>query len=1522
MDRTLVRKVRNLALAGASAAAMIVAFGGSASAQTIDYDLDLTAPLVAPPAPGPYNPSSSVLGYLESINSNQLETGAITAIIAPPGDLIMGGSFPGDLFSASVTGNSYSSTATGNLVTSSIALPLLGTDGVNDGLGILNGQVIANTFAQATVSGTLVVLELTDYASGAATLSNNSVLASTAGNNSNAVITGDLPTDYASTLSGSVVGSFNAGVLDLATAATVNITNAQVNFNAGYLAGSQAVVTGHTVEFDHDATGPLTTTAAMTVSGNTADAEYTGNATSNIFLATNGAGLQYQGSVAVVNSQANIETGGAGPVLPASSLVIGTSIVATIGDPAGDLTSLASVFNMTGNELNATTAGNSAVGVTASGGVAVGNAIAFAPGIDIIGGDTSTLNTLSIPSSNVINTTVSADLLLLSAQGNQTTFLSAGVFGGAITAYAETIVDGGGVNLSGNRVTASVVGNDAINLIEAGQTTVIDAVVAVGNLQSNDNTSMTAQNVGAAVTVTAGAAGEVLTGNVTINNNAILASATGSRSGNASLPTITLNAAELNSATGLASVSADFNGPALPEYGTLATVGGITASNLQINYGEGSSITSNVQGGAIAAILLAGAPSVNDGVVSLNNNRLVSTAEGNVAFTDVNLTGAVGAFSSAVSSAQYNVVDIGATLTDNQVTVYVDDLLAGTVVTQSQNRFSASATANSATNSLDVAGFTDLTLGGGALGTPSVTMPVLLSHDSSATGALVVLNNQSNVGGVTATASNTALPFVSVSAGDVNDGASVTISDNSVASSAIVNSANNTLTIQTANLNSANGTADQLATLSNRQTSPAGGATATTEVVGGLGAIGLVAGGDLVDSDGVTVSGNDLSASAAGNVGTNTLRYIGTSYQSDAPPIPMGGSNILTVGNQFDVDAEFVLHSNQSSAPIGFPAAQGGAYTATVSGGAMGVALTGTLAGDLVSGTVISVVDNDTLADARANLVTNNLSLTGFSALSTSTALQSSQGNGSAVSATVIDAQVGVEADDYTLINSVVTVTGNNATAQALGNTGFNTSLIGAEVLSGNSGLLASQGATKDSLATAQSSVTGDYTLTSFQSNFNGTTASASGSYQIDFNDFGGGGDMSSGVGTISSNSILALAQSNLVSNRLELDATAASGLSAALLSEQRTGDGFASTVSATATGTGFVTAGLAATSIGDEGSFPITVHKNTVTASAGDNDASNTLSASATSVLVGKGTAVDPNATIDPVNGSQAIADFALFNTQSSLGATVTATAVPGAIAVFSAGDVTGSPISVTENAVSAYATINNASNTLSLNGGTALAASGALLNSQTNGNGTGSTSATALVQGGVTGVVTPGIASGSPLNVSNNSYLASASGNQASNVLNATSTAAYGGAAVAAGGVSSGGVLSATATYSVLNSQSNVAPISATTQFVAIGAAAGTLSGGSHLTVQSNSVMSSATGNRASNSIGLSAVAGTLPSASLTSSQVNTASVTASVNGVAIGGLTGLVGGSNAAVTNNSISASAVGNSAVNRIGVSVGN
>ncbi|HMP08582.1 MAG TPA: hypothetical protein PJ982_19725, partial [Lacipirellulaceae bacterium] len=550
---------------------------------------------------------------------------------------------------------------------------------------------------------------------------------------------------------------------------------------------------------------------------------YTGNQARNVFYADNGGAPLFAGSVLVSNNQANIETT-APSATNYGAYVTDSSISATVGDQDIDDSTytLESMLDVSGNSISAAARGNVAQSVGAGGQPIVGNAIVFEPGISIQGNAIAGTNVIGIPSSDVLTATVTGDLVLYNGQGNQGTAIAALSSGNTITATVEH-VDGGGINLAANSVSASATGNTAIGLIQAGQAAVIDAIVAAANLQTNDATPINALNQGTQIVAQAGenvsGTPEQLSGTFNVSNNAITASATGNRSGDASLPTIALDGTVLTSVGGLASVDSY-----LTPYGTLTTVGGITASSIQENYGEGIGITATVADGYIQVFLAnPNAADLLDGTLAVNENVIAAGASGNVAYTGIDLQGTDGSFSAAASSAQYNVNSVGATVWNSAVSGFMDDVL-GSTVTLDDNTLQATAVGNRATTSVDATGFASVTLGdaaGGPWSSPSATGFVVVpgGDDSIATGALVASTTQRNEGAVTSFVGTvgSGTPFVSLFINDVRDGGTASVSGNTASASAIGNQGSTSLTLDATDLSTASGDDSQIATVSSRQ---------------------------------------------------------------------------------------------------------------------------------------------------------------------------------------------------------------------------------------------------------------------------------------------------------------------------------------------------------------------------------------------------------------------------------------------------------------------------------------------------------------------------------------------------------------------------------------------------------------------------------------------------------------------------------------------------------------------------------
>jgi hypothetical protein len=303
-------------------------------------------------------------------------------------------------------------------------------------------------------------------------------------------------------------------------------------------------------------------------------------------------------------------------------------------------------------------------------------------------------------------------------------------------------------------------------------------------------------------------------------------------------------------------------------------------------------------------------------------------------------------------------------------------------------------------------------------------------------------------------------------------------------------------------------------------------------------------------------------------------------------------------------------------------------------------------------------------------------------------------------------------------------------------------------------------------------------------------------------------------------------------------------------------------------------------------------------------------------------------------VNG--AVADYAVSNDQFAL-SNAFATLTPGLTGIESGGIIGTnagglSALTVADNRFAAQASINSASNSLILDGAASISASAALSNAQYSAG----VEATAQIGGAQIGVYASGGGDISNANVavSTNSLSASASGNSASSSLTVQPVALNAGpvgAALTTGSrLSVSGMLNgvipvavANANNTLANQQENYTAINASVGDSNIGLNAGAPGAGSALftstaTVGGNSAMASASGNSASNTITLASLPTGVNSSALVSNQLNTASVGASVSNVQIGVNAGGVSTSPVTISGNTISATAVGNSVSNHIGI----
>ena len=257
------------------------------------------------------------------------------------------------------------------------------------------------------------------------------------------------------------------------------------------------------------------------------------------------------------------------------------------------------------------------------------------------------------------------------------------------------------------------------------------------------------------------------------------------------------------------------------------------------------------------------------------------------------------------------------------------------------------------------------------------------------------------------------------------------------------------------------------------------------------------------------------------------------------------------------------------------------------------------------------------------------------------------------------------------------------------------------------------------------------------------------------------------------------------------------------------------------------------------------------------------------------------------------------------------------------------GSSLTASANVTYSEASANRATNSLALNGGSSLSATGGISNLQVS-SADATADATAslglTLAGDSTATPAPTAAlAGSTVTMEGNSTEALARGNRAVNTLSAVAGAGYAtstSAQPAGGSFGSGGVGSI-ATYAALNVQDNGGAVTArsanATYQIALNADPDSNPGvtDGRVSLGGNSVVAHALGNSAVNRVTLAGLNTGTPTAGIASSQTNSGGITASVTDGSIAmASTGLAGGSSFSVGGNSVSASATGNSVSNAV------
>lgn len=1054
---------------------------------------------------------------------------------------------------------------------------------------------------------------------------------------------------------------------------------------------------------------------------------------------------------------------------------------------------------------------------------------------------------------NLTQMTAVADLAMVSQQKTDGSEISATTGSGTPSQIALTsgaVSQASNLTFNTNTVSATAFANNATNA----------ATVSVGNLSGMTTAAGNAQLVGAG-TVAASADGEVLltaaslnASNVSADRNAITSTARANTAENSLLVTAT-------TASGRGTQSG------------FTVTDDITTADHVLSNAQGvlnNPVTATTVGDV--KLTSTGAVSASSNL-SLNNSTVSAYGSSNYAnnLMTLDVTNASNATSALVSMQASNRTVAADAVTANAtgtVALQAGEVIASGV-SMAGNAIKSTALDNVVNNEMNLKGST--LLGASGLSMSGLESSITQPSTASVAADAMLVNMQASANGTlkATTGVDASTPaVVSLVVDGVNTGttgtATVSSKDNSIVSLALANNAVNQLGLTVSNIT------DITSALSNSQQVDGGVLAAAT-----FGTVQLSV-TDAVNAASLTLGTSSIASTAVANESTNKLTVNAT----DVVGRDLGSRK--TNAGALAVVADFALGNEQQ----------------IVSGTTLSATTTGDVKMDLSTNAVgtsnLALSDSTLSAYGSANNANNLLSMTSTNISQSSLGLASSQSMDAAseVNSTVTGS-IAITAGAATDAN--LSVTGNSVKSTALGNVAGNSLNVTAASYTGPSALAS----ITTQAGSAGTSSTSDIAIASVQTNSSTDVISAETKGTVQMTVGAVEKDAGTSSNSLTGNSLKALAQSNSVSNDIQLKVTQLTDASAGLASYQNSTAAVSASLLPNNSGLFVVTSG-------DLTGGSVTVSGNTASALAGINEAFNTLTVSGANVLGRTG-----QITV-PVVGtaSSTNADFAMMNVQTA-STSADANVSLGTSGFSTTGLISGGSVAVMGNEVLARASANTANNALNLSGSNQLQASGVVNNVQTM---VDATTVTAKVETGSLGANFGSTApvDGAVVSVKDNTVTAQATGNVANNALNASATT----------GIASAGSNATSPTFAVLNSQSigASATIQSTIDAITVGSTQinGALNGGS-FTASGNKILSVAYGNSASSAVNVAALTPGLntASASITNVQYNMASISAAVSGVNIEG-TGKVSinGGSVNISGNSITAMAVGNRSVGSI------
>lgn len=1488
----------------------------------LSSNLQSLSGLIQPGTPATIG-SLSVSAVVDDSGARLEQDGMGSANLALTGNTLAAGTKlnVADIRVAGVTPSGYVSTetASSNVAFGSAGAAIVGptvstvsTAGSTGSVNLSNLQSTFSASPSATVSDSGVALAVSETP--AASPGSTSVFSSAASVNDNTL--------SASTGINTGTSIFQAEAGSAAWNGSVSLTNLQ---NAAAIDGttdSLASVSGSTISADlRNGTGQTDLTGSLTLNDNQISASSTGNSagartTSGAISAGNAitfeGGADITGSASGTGTSVTLASGTARSVADlvlvnaqanaSSSFVTSVSdggVLSTIDNLAGgtltqsgNAITASSTANLAGNLVNAGQ-GGSVANFTAS--VAALN-VQSNKSLDSMASveDSAVSAVVGIASAEPTGTVALSDnTLVATAEGNvavtsvalQAANLAVSDTLGVSATQGVTINAATGTASAGRGVVAlSVQSNEGVaaaltaNIEDSSVSLGFKDTVAVSALDIQSVTATLSSNrLQASATANSASTGVNLSG----TNGTGLSAAVGNSQRNLDLAVVA-NADALS--VGLTASAVDNSALTLNSNQiTAAATGNTASSRLDVTLANASGATPRTaypgsiaeDGGAVTVTAKADLALANDQVSSrtditaavaggvsldvgavgstlsrstlgLSSNAVGATAEVNRASNAMALdVGNLSNSTAALASLQAMSDGDARSLTEGGVTLTAG-AVAGTALTANGNAVTASTQGNAVANSVRISG----TIATGFETPLEVSYSMARAPSAESFAVVSLVNSQSSRDNTLSALTGGAVPAaVTLIVDAVTAGSALSLADNRLDANTSVNSASNALVLDITN------TTDMTSGIASAQSLDR---TIATAVVSGL----VSADTGSVKASDITASGNAIAASVSGNSVNNALAVDAVSASASS----IGGYASGIVAGPY-AQGTFQVSNVQQVLGTGLVPAD----LSSISTGDVKI----TSGAAAVDSSALTLSNNSVLADTRTNSASNAVTMD-VTTLSAPAVLASSQRIVSADVSSVSTGNLLLQSGDVT--GSALTMSANTVKSVSLGN------LVSNQVsLAGTNATGTKLPASSSVVAVVKADMAADVAVANLQNSADmDLSALTIGEFAIAV------GGVNSTALTLSGNTLGALAQSNSATNTLALASTNLNSFSAGVASSQATTGDVLATSQAAAASAFTVRADSAVAS-------PVVLSNNAFSAVAGMNEAFNTLSAAGATLLGAGGIPLSSVgvATTDLV-------DFSVVNVQSGKGA-VSALADPGDIGF--AGSLSGGSLSITGNTVLARASVNTASNELTLAATNRLAATAVVNNVQEMDSavsatvGAGRLGAEALTAGGSSTVA-----------VTDNSVTAQATGNLASNALNAT----------AVSGISSSGS-TALPTFAVLNSQrtqETIAGISAILNGTTLGAS---LNGtGGSTSVRGNQMVALAYGNSVDNVISMSALPGSLntASAAITNVQYNMASITASVNGASMVA-NGIVSGPGSVnVSGNTITAQVVGNRSVNSI------